>query len=100
MLRRRVLKRDEHRMLRLACIHGLQFASPPGEQAQAFLRIANLVGQIVRPAAERVDVVKILVQPFRQKKTDDVKILVVIGRQPARLTTADRRQMLRERGTL
>ena len=81
--RGRVLKRDEHRMLRLARIHGLQFASPPGEQTEAFLGIADLVGQIVGPAAERVDVIEVLVQTLRQQKADDMKIFVMIRRQPA-----------------
>ena len=34
---------DEHGMRSDACVHFLQFAAPPGEQAQAFLRVADFV---------------------------------------------------------
>ena len=69
-------------------VHGVQFAAPPGEQAEAFGGIAHLVGQIVRPAAVRVHVVEILVETLGQQEADDVKILVVVGGQPARVGAA------------
>ena len=47
--------------------------------------IADLVAQIVGPAAERVDVVEILMQALGQQEADDVKIFVVVGGQPARV---------------
>ncbi len=72
-------------MLRLTLIHAIQFAPPPLEQTQAFVHIADLVAQIVRPAAVRIHVVEILMQLFRQQETDDVKILVMMRRQPARI---------------
>ena len=78
-------QRHEHRMLARARVHRLQFAAPPGEQAQALLRIADLVAQIVRPAAERIDVVEILMQALGQQEADDVEILVVMRGQPARV---------------
>ena len=68
-----------------ARVHGVQFAAPPVEQAQALGRVADLVAQIVRPAAVGVHVVEILVQPLGQQEADHVKILVVMGGQPARV---------------
>ncbi len=59
--------------------------APPGEQAQAFRGVADLVAQIVGPAAERIDVVEILMQALGQQKTDDVEIFVMMRRQPARV---------------
>ncbi len=47
----------------------MQQASPPGEQSQAFLRVADLVAQVVGPAAECVDVVEILVQALGQQES-------------------------------
>ena len=62
-----------------------QFAAPPCEQAQALRGIADFVAQIVRPAAEGIDVVEILMQPLGQQEADHVEILVVMGGQPARV---------------
>ena len=67
----------------VARVHGVEFAAPPLQQAQAFAAIADLVAQIVGPAAVRVDVVEILVQALGQQEADDVEILVVMGGQPA-----------------
>ena len=63
----------------------LPVLAPPAEQPQAFGRVADLVAQIVRPAAEGVDVVEILMQALGQKKADDVEVFVVMGGQPARV---------------
>ena len=58
---------------------------PPGEPAEAPLRVADLVAQVVGPAAEGVDIVKVLMQIARQQPAGEVKILVVSFRQPARI---------------
>ena len=55
------------------------------EQAQAFGAVADLVAQIVGPAAIGVDVVEILVQALGQQEADHVEIFVVVGGQPARV---------------
>ena len=55
------------------------------EQAQALGAVADLVAQIVGPAAEGVDVVEILMQPLGQQEADDVEILVMMRGQPARV---------------
>ena len=55
--------------------------APPGEQTQAFPGVSDLVRQIVGPAAERVDVVKILMQTLGKEEADDGKIFVVRPRQ-------------------
>ena len=78
-------ERDKHRMLDVAEVHGLQLAAPPGEQTQAFGGVANFVAQIVRPAAERIHVIEILVQALRQQETDHMEIFVVMRGQPARI---------------
>ena len=74
--------------VRLARVHRVQFVAPPREQAQALGGIADLVAQIVGPAAEGVDVVEILVQALGQQEADDVEIFVVVGGQPARVGAA------------
>src|SRR5579871_2272736 len=51
---------DKHGMPRLSCVERLQLQAPPREQPQALRRVADLVRKIVRPAAVRVDVKKIL----------------------------------------
>ena len=78
-------QRDEHGMLRLARVHRVEFPAPPREQAQALRRVADLVAEIVRPAAERIDVVEILMQMLGQQEADDVKVLVMGGGEPARV---------------
>ena len=85
VLSRRAFQRDKHGMLHLARVHRFQLVAPPAEQAQALGRVADLVAQIVRPAAEGIDVVEILMQPLGQQKTDDVEIFVMMGGQPARV---------------
>ncbi len=70
-------------MLYPACIHGLEFAAPPGQQAQAFLAVTNFVAQIVGPTAEGVDVIEVLVQPLGQQKADYVEVFVMMRGQPA-----------------
>ena len=82
---RRVFQRDKDGMMNPANSHRVQFAPPPGQQPQAFGGVADFVAQIVRPAAERIDVVEILVKPLGQQEGDDVKILVMAGCQPARV---------------
>ena len=64
-------------------IHGIQFLPPPSQQAETFARIANLVAQVVGPAAKSVDVIKILMQLFGQQKSHYMEIFVVPGGQPA-----------------
>jgi len=59
--------------------------APPREQPQAFLLIADFVAEIVGPTAERVYVVKILVQPFGKQEADDVEVFVVVCSEPARI---------------
>jgi hypothetical protein len=49
------------------------------------VRVADLVAQIVGPAAKGVDVVKVLMEPLRQQGAGDVEILVVVAREPARV---------------
>ena len=73
-------------------VHLVQLLAPPAEQAQTLLLVADLVAQIVGPAAEGVDVVEILVQALGQQEADDVEILVVMGGQPARVGFGFRRR--------
>ena len=66
-------------------------------------RVADLVAQIVGPAAEGVDVVEILVQALGQQEADHVEIFVVMRGQPARVALGfgngvDARPAPRERG--
>ena len=64
---------DKHRMLRLACIHAIEFAAPPIQQPETFCRVADLIAKIVRPAAERIDVVEVLVKLLRKQEADYVE---------------------------
>ena len=45
----------------------------------------NFVAQIVRPAAVRIHIIKMLVQVLRQKPRHHIEIFVVMRRQPARV---------------
>src|SRR5581483_1564570 len=78
-------QRYEDRMSRAPCVHRLEFGAPPGQQTKALGRIADLVAQIVRPAAVRIDVVEILVQFLGKEEADYVEILIMMRRQPARI---------------
>jgi hypothetical protein len=51
-------------MVRAPGIECVQFLAPPGQQPQALGTVADLIRQVVRPAAEAVDVVEILMQPL------------------------------------
>src|ERR1700761_1200185 len=81
----RVFEGDEYGMRGFATIHSLEFASPPGEQAQAFLRIADLIAKIVGPAAEGIHVIEVLMERLGKQETDNVKVFVVMRRKPARV---------------
>src|ERR1039457_5702043 len=72
-------------MMDPALIHGFEFGAPPGQQAEALGAVANFIAQVVGPAAERIDVIEVLVQAFRQQEGDDVEILVVMRCEPARV---------------
>src|SRR5437764_1380762 len=76
---------DENWMLRAPRIHPLQLAPPPREQAQALLRVSDLIAQIVSPAAECINVVEILMQALGQQEADHVEIFIMAGNQPARV---------------
>ena len=61
-------------------------SSSPRHQAsrrRLSARVADLVAEVVRPAAERIDVVEILVQMLGQQKADDVEIFVMMSGEPA-----------------
>lgn len=74
-------KRDKNGVL--VAIVGEKQGSPPSEEAKGFNRITNLVTEIIRPAAEGIDVIKILMEMLGQKEADYVEIFVVMGGEPA-----------------
>jgi len=76
---------DEYRVMDAAQVHVVQLFAPPGQQAQAFGGVADLVAEVVSPAAEGVDVVEILMQPLGQQERDHVEIFVMPGGQPTRI---------------
>ena len=63
----------------------MKFLAPPLEQSQALLSVARLIAQVIRPAAERIDVIEVLMQALGEKKADYLEILVVVRGQPARI---------------
>ena len=80
----RSMQRDEDGMVRRRLSYmRSRSVLPPCKQAQAFRRIADLVAEIIRPAAERIDVVEVLMQIFGQQEADDMKVFVMMGREPA-----------------
>jgi hypothetical protein len=85
---------DEYGMARLAAVAGGQLLPPPAEQLEGALRVAGLVAEIVRPAAEGVDVGEIAPQPPRQQPADDGEVLVVRAGEPGGV---GRRLLLAER---
>src|SRR5438477_6930411 len=72
-------------MLDLAGVHCLQLPSPPGQQTKALGSVADLVAQVVSPAAEGIDVVEVLMQALRKQEGDNVEVFVVMGGEPARV---------------
>ena len=79
------LKSHENGMPDPARVHALELAAPPAEKAQTLPRVADLIAQIISPAAKCVDVVEVLMEALRKQKTDDVKVLVMVRRQPPRV---------------
>jgi len=60
-------KCHEYGMRRPSEVAGVQLALPPIEEFQGARGSRNFVAEIVRPAAIRIDVVKMLVQLFGQE---------------------------------
>ncbi len=85
MPRGSILKSHENGMHGPARVHAFKLAAPPREQAQTLPRVADLIAQIISPAAKCVYVVEVLMQALGKQKTDDVKILVMVRRQPPRV---------------
>ena len=54
---------DKYRVARLAAVAGIELASPKVEERERLLAIPDLIAQIVRDAAIRVDAVKVRPQP-------------------------------------
>src|SRR5581483_3128868 len=81
----RVFESDKHRMGNLAAIHALKLTAPPSEQAQTLFGVADLIAKVVGPAAERIDVVEVLMQFLRKQEARDVKVFIMMGRKPARV---------------
>src|SRR6266404_6612794 len=78
-------QRDEDRMRRMPGIAGVQFLLPPIKKFEGALRVRNFVTEIVGPAAIGVDVVKMLVQLFREKPGNYIKVFVMVRGEPARV---------------
>ena len=90
---------DEHGMGGPAVVAVAELRFPPVQQGQAPLRVADLVGQIVGPAAVGVDVADVLPQPARQEPAGDGEVLVVPPGQPPAIAAAlPQRQRRRRRG--
>src|SRR5258708_39951705 len=66
-------------------VAGVQFLLPPIEKFEGALRVRNFVAEIVGPATIGVDIVKMLVQLFREKPGDYIKVFVMVRSEPARV---------------
>ena len=86
MPRHGVAQGDEHRVRGPPRIHLIERPAPPREQAQAFRPVSDFVAKVVRPAAVGIHVEEILVQPLGKQKARHVKVFVVMGGQPARVS--------------
>ena len=75
-------QRDENRVTALACIQLFHSTTPPRKQLKAPRRVVELVAEVIGPAAERIDVKKVLLKLLRKQKAGDVEILVVMCRKP------------------
>src|SRR6476620_1463904 len=73
-------------MRRLAVITRVQLRLPPAEQFEGASGIGDFVAEIVGPTAIGIYVVEMLMEVLRQKPGHDVKILVMVGRKPARVS--------------
>ncbi len=78
---------DQNRMRRSAArfVDEPQLVFPGIEQCQRSHGSGDFVAQIIRPPAIGIDIVEMLMQAARQQTGDYVEILVVMGRQPARV---------------
>ena len=69
----------------LTGVDRVQFLLPPIEQVEAARRVSHFVAEVIGPAAERVDVIKVLVEVRWQQPAHHAEILVVGAGQPARV---------------
>ncbi len=81
----RAFQRDEDGMRTCPAYIASSSARHQASSRRLSAALADFVAQIVGPAAEGIDVVKILMQTFGQQEGDDVEILVVVRGQPARV---------------
>jgi hypothetical protein len=70
-------------MAGFAPVHPFELGAPPRQQTQTLLGIADFVPQIIRPTAETIDVVEILMELFGQQRTHYMKVFIVMRGQPA-----------------
>ena len=60
-----------------------QLRPPPGEQLERLVSVFDFIPEIVGPAAEGINVIKVLTQFPRQRPGDDREILVMSQGYPA-----------------
>ena len=73
----RLRERDEHRMLRPAGEAPCELLTPRRERHEGLLRAGRLVGEIVAPAGEGVDVGEVLPEPRRHEPRRHGEVLIV-----------------------
>ena len=78
-------QRDKNRMRGLAFIAGVKFALPPIEKLKRPQGVGNLVAEVIGPAAVGVDIVEMLMKRFGKEPGNNIKILVVMRGEPARV---------------
>src|SRR5882724_11910464 len=83
----------------LAVVGGSEQPLPPIEKLQRLAVCAWLIGQVVRPAAIRIDIAQMLIKAPRKEAADDGEVLVVrLSEPPAVRPGIIRRNRLHFRG--
>ena len=74
-------QRNHDRVPRLALVHGPQLAAPPFQKLDRSRGVADLVAQVVGPAAKGVDALKCRSVFARRQPGHHAEVFVVRGRQ-------------------
>ncbi len=90
-------QRNENRMRRLARITVPQFPVPTVQQLQGARGVGDLISKVVRPAAVRIQIVKMLMESLGKQPRGHIEIFVVVCGEPARVAFGLRKRTARRR---
>ena len=74
-------QRDEHGVSITSGITEFQLIAPPAEQFQRAFPVTDFVSEVIRPSAEGIYIVEMLMQPLWQQPRYQREVFVVTSRQ-------------------